>query len=160
MMKHSGDKRFKCDVCPESFMCRVSLDRHVKQHGVEPKVFPCVICFKELASAASLRSHTFWNHTKAMNCEICNLELPTRLHVRQHVDLMHSQEPSVCGICHKSFKLPSRLKTHEKRHLDSKNERTCCQFCSNKVTFRNMRAHVFRKHSEEFLSWQTTNPTL
>ena len=84
-------------------------------HGQQPKLFRCEFCFKQLSTETSLKSHVQRLHKNTVQCELCKMEFPNRDYLKDHFQENH--EPSVCGICGKSFALPRYLKVSYMKFL-------------------------------------------
>ena len=158
MTTHTGNKPYKCKLCTETFINKVVLDRHMRFHGEAPKLHRCEFCFTELSTETTLRRHIQRVHKSTAVCELCKLELPSREELKEH--LMSSHEPSVCGVCNKSFALPRYLKMHEKLHFDDSSARVQCPVCSKSLGMKNIKAHVYRHHQDQFEAWKQENPLL
>ena len=62
-------------------------------------------------------------------CEVCKKELKTKLHVKKHKDLVHSDSRKFqCRKCSKKFKLSSHLAIHKAVH-QTKDQLLVCQTC-------------------------------
>lgn len=154
---HTGNKPYKCSECNETFINKVVLDRHMRFHGQMPKLFRCEYCFKQLSTDTSLKSHVQRLHKNTVQCELCKLEFPNRDYLKDHFQSSH--EPSVCGICGKSFSLPRYLKMHEKLHYDDTTvTKMNCSICSKQLTVKNIKHHVYRHHIDQFDLWLKDNP--
>jgi uncharacterized Zn-finger protein len=158
MTTHSGNKPYKCKLCPESFINKVVLDHHMRFHGITTKIFRCDYCSKELSHETSLKNHIQRLHKSTAQCELCKQEYGTRELLKIH--LQEDHKPSVCQICEKSFSLPRYLKMHEKLHYEGDSPRVQCSVCSKLLGMKSIRAHVFRHHQEQFEVWKRENPTL
>jgi len=119
-------RQFFCDLCPNSFIKRSHLIRHIKnrheavqkQKGHREKVFPCIICGKSYTTRGTLIAHNLMKHTESTNickkCPICKKTVP---HVKNVVDLgahidFHFKKQ--CDMCEKSFATKSHLLRHKK----------------------------------------------
>lgn len=153
MLVHSGAKPHKCPRCPESFVKKEYLARHMRFHGNTVTGYRCEICFKELSAAAYLRDHIRRVHSKIAQCEICKSEV-SRQHLKDH--LLNFHKPLPCSLCNKSFAVPRLLRRHEKTHISDSLSRQSCDFCFKELNPKNLKAHVFKKHPTEFKSWQAS----
>lgn len=158
MTTHTGNKPYSCKLCRETFINHVVLQRHMRFHGVAPKVYRCEFCFKELATETSLKGHVLRLHRATVMCELCKAEFPTREQLRNH--LVEAHQPSVCQICNKAFTLPRYLTMHQKIHFDDTSGRIQCEICLKVLGLKNIKHHVYRHHSDQFDTWQQLNPTL
>jgi uncharacterized Zn-finger protein len=157
MTTHTGNKQYTCTMCPESFINRAVLDRHMRFHGVTPKLHRCEYCFMELSTETVLKRHIQKIHKQTAICELCKVEFPSREELKDH--MLQAHEPSVCGVCNKSFALPRYLKMHEKLHFEDTTSRATCSICSKSLAQKNIKAHVYRHHPDQFDSWlQTYTP--
>lgn len=153
MLVHSGTKPHKCTLCSESFLKKEYLARHMRFHGATVASFRCEICFKELSAPAYLRDHVRRVHSKIAQCEICKLDF-SRHHLKDHMLKFH--KPLPCSMCTKSFYVPRLLKRHEKTHIRDYSSQQPCEFCYKELGAKNLKSHVFRKHPNEFETWQAS----
>ena len=64
MAKHSGDKPYKCDVCPKQFNHKTDLRRHMCLHTGE-KPFTCETCGKGFIREDRMIKHADTHKKKA-----------------------------------------------------------------------------------------------
>jgi uncharacterized Zn-finger protein len=125
-------QKFKCDICPKSFVCQSSLDYHVKKHQQLVEKPTCELCGKQFASSGSLKRHTNIAHktddlpTKIFSCDcgqkfslLSNLKRHKReqhFDIKVNIDFQEGISPLKnfeCENCDQKFK----RKDHLKRHL-------------------------------------------
>ena len=64
MAKHSGDKPYKCEVCPKQFNHKTDLRRHMCLHTGE-KPFTCDVCGKGFIREDRMVKHADTHKKKA-----------------------------------------------------------------------------------------------
>ena len=123
-------RKYFCDLCPNSFIQRGHLIRHVKERHIRGvrkqrvhsgKQFSCDICGKSYSSRGTLMAHNLFKHSGPANqiCKECPVCKKTVKHVElvsdlgAHID-MHFKKN--CDKCEKSF----AKKTDLLRHMKSK----------------------------------------
>ena len=76
MAKHSGDKPYKCEVCPKQFNHKTDLRRHMCLHTGE-KPFTCDVCGKGFIREDRMVKHADTNQVytiKTMTDNVVELE--------------------------------------------------------------------------------------
>ncbi|CAB3241147.1 unnamed protein product [Arctia plantaginis] len=61
--------RHLCESCGRSFATRITLDRHMTQHGSDKTA--CNICSKQFTDSKSLEEHNMFQHSNTIMCEKC-----------------------------------------------------------------------------------------
>lgn len=158
MTTHTGNKPYPCQECTETFINKNALTRHMRFHGGTVKHYNCEVCFKQLSSKVSLDAHIKRVHNDKMICELCKAELANKEELKFHLENEH--EPSICGVCNKTFRLPRYLRMHEKLHFDETVVRVQCSICLKLLSIKNIKRHVYRNHLDQFEEWKESNPTL
>ena len=98
--------RFECTVCKKSFAKKETLDTHKKivHEGQERKMFNCDLCDKTFAHLSSLQYHI------------------KSVHEGGQKRLFRSFRLRPCSICKEVFKSHSKLKAHQLKHDDERNQ--------------------------------------
>ena len=124
-------RKYFCDLCPNSFIQRSHLVRHVKERHTENiqvkkqriqigKQFSCDVCGKSYSSKGTLMAHNLFKHTGPTNkiCKECPICKKTVKHVENvsemgfHID-MHFKKN--CEMCSKSYAKKRDLLRHMKK---------------------------------------------
>ena len=175
MIKHSGQKPYKCSYCSKSYNTRNDCEQHVRVHTGE-KPYQCDHCDKTFA-----RQHSWATHMKLHSgkkdyiCEICSKAFATRNYLRLHllrhkkeendnldaangtikprarvpspIQSFNGQELYKCPHCDKEFPRKQYFMTHQKLHGDKKEY--VCEICSKEFATRDyLRLHLLR-HKED-----------
>ncbi|XP_017079122.1 uncharacterized protein LOC108113129 [Drosophila eugracilis] len=114
MKRHSKGK-LQCKLCPKSFATNLELERHMKGKHNKEKSLRCLLdgCRKTFA----LKHHLI-RHQKAMHlntryiCPICNKEVQSNLHMRNHMSLHKGGMTYKCPKCDRSYLRQGRLTSH------------------------------------------------
>ena len=94
MQTHTGEKRFKCEICHKSFSQKITLSRHIRTHTGE-KPFQCRICPKAFSQPGNL-SHHMRTHTgeKPFKCEICHQSFAQKIVLKNHMKTHTHEKPN------------------------------------------------------------------
>ncbi|XP_021961624.1 oocyte zinc finger protein XlCOF15 isoform X2 [Folsomia candida] len=95
----------KCHICPQTFLSRGALQRHIRAVHENQRNYPCELCDKRFSNASTLRVHVEARH-------------PT------NKELIHS-----CDKCEYKSHSKANFTAHRKRHNAAKHE---CYFCQKK----------------------------
>lgn len=138
MITHTGEKRYKCDLCDKLYTNHGNLDRHIRVFHQKERRHVCTVCGKGFSQSTQLRQHAS----------------------------VHVAEPTFeCDLCHKKFKTVEYLNLHKDRHLPQElrkykkyksikkqkpPEKLCiCTICGKKSTSVTLHQSHMRTHTGE-----------
>ncbi|CAK1541006.1 unnamed protein product [Leptosia nina] len=91
MVKHSGEKPYKCRYCDKSYTDHGTRQKHQRLHmGIRP--YQCSLCGKSFTYSYVLANHML-THTgeKKYSCEICNKKFTKAHHLKYHNKVHHKE---------------------------------------------------------------------
>ncbi|XP_068624828.1 zinc finger protein 286A-like [Battus philenor] len=145
-----ADKRFVCDLCPESFVyMRCMLSHRALVHpeaAVRTAALRCRLCARQFAHTNSLRRH-LRSHTGERNflCNVCGKALSSAEHLKYHIRIHTGDKPNVCNTCGKGFAKKCNLTLHERVHSGEKPH--VCSHCGKAFSQRSTLIIHERYHS-------------
>jgi KRAB domain-containing zinc finger protein len=89
---------FLCMKCGKKFTSSHSLDKHkTKFHSKTPKLFTCVICYKNYEFRSQLESHLKRIHddSRKINCSKCGKKFSNKTCFSTHIKKFHPVRPSI-----------------------------------------------------------------
>lgn len=117
MCTHTGEKRFKCDMCPRQFAQSGTLNEHRLAHTQNRKV-PCTYCDKMFLTKKALRSH-IGIHTgeRPFKCEVCGLSYVSSSSLSAHRRIHKRENPTIqCDQCQQVFQSRTMWRSHVRDH--------------------------------------------
>lgn len=113
---HVREKKFKCHMCPRTFITTTKLNVHFMGHmGVKPH--KCEYCSKAFSDPSNLRMH-LKIHTGQKNykCTVCERSFTQKSHVASHMLIHTGAEKLKCDLCDRTFIRKHDLKQHMFSH--------------------------------------------
>ncbi|XP_035829844.1 zinc finger protein 628-like [Aplysia californica] len=108
------ERLFACDQCPQRYLRRTNLDRHMLTHSGE-RPYACDRCPKRFRSNGMLRRHLL-THTreKPFQCEVCGKRCAIRSNLSIHMRVHASHRRYACPHCSHTFNHKNSLQGHIK----------------------------------------------
>ena len=117
---HIKDKPYKCKLCDRMFTDPSNMTRHAKTH-LQEKPYHCETCSKSFSDLSNLNKHEKLHlNAKPYKCFVCQREFADSSNMRKHVKLHYGDRPFKCDVCGKAFADSSNLRKHKATHLEQK----------------------------------------
>ena len=124
---HTGEKPFQCEFCPKRFARNASRQSHQRVHTGE-KPFKCEFCPKRFARYPNRQlHHRVHTGEKPFKCEFCPKRFARNIDRQSHERVHTGEKPFQCEFCHKHFRQSSTLRCHLRIHTGEKPFQ--CEFC-------------------------------
>lgn len=150
---HLQENGRMCHICAKVIRGRALFEKHQLEHnGVKLPEIQCEKCGSWLKNKHSLQKHLRRHNDegKMYTCNICGKEAPNQSALRSHIRYVHSSERTyVCSVCDKSFKKPLNLKEHMTTHTGE--VLYSCPHCPKTFNSNaNMHSHRKKVHPKEW----------
>ena len=118
MEKHTGKKKFQCNICQASFFQKTHLKNHVILHE-NGDSHECLECKQRFLRRADLQKHLKTEHCTEVSC-FCNT-CGLRFSEPQTLDLHYknsqcTEKLELCGVCGEKFKDKEAMIVHMQTH--------------------------------------------
>ena len=124
---HTGERKYSCNTCNKRFTRNEYLQKHVEKVHQGIKRFTCPICNKNFKGHLKLHMRTHDND-RPYQCTKCNANFKQKSHLHVHLRTHTGEKPYMCKYCKRSFSHSNSLQTHIKAHKGERNYQ--CQLCS------------------------------
>ena len=118
MEKHTGKKKFQCNICQASFFQKTHLKNHIILHE-NGDSHECLECKQRFLRRADLQKHLKTEHCTEISC-FCNT-CGLRFSEPQTLDFHYknsqcTEKLELCGVCGEKFKDKEAMIVHMKAH--------------------------------------------
>ncbi|CAG9575483.1 unnamed protein product [Danaus chrysippus] len=142
LVTHSGDRPYKCDLCPKRFTQQSSLQNHKEQlHNNIFVEITCQFCGKYIKGRNKVYRHLKSHTDKRLPCTVCGKVvrgINFHLHMKRHSGV----RPFVCEKCPSRFYTRAELCNHTRWVHSSKNKYYKCDICD----YKSVRPHKVKSH--------------
>ncbi|OXA47381.1 oocyte zinc finger protein XlCOF26 [Folsomia candida] len=119
-LEKSSREVIKCHICPQTFLSRDVLFRHVRVVHENQRNHPCVVCDKRFSSSSNLRRHVEARHPankelKIYSCGKCEYRSHSKHNLTQH-SVRHNAARHGCYFCGTKFLMFPDLVGHCRVH--------------------------------------------
>ncbi|XP_035713472.1 zinc finger protein 888-like [Folsomia candida] len=118
-LEKSTRARSKCHVCPQTFLRRADLLRHIRVVHENQRNFPCLFCDKIFARTSQVKGYVEAVHPakkeKTHSCDKCEYKTHTKANLTLHVRRHNVANWRECYFCKKQFARFQGLVTHYSR---------------------------------------------
>ena len=119
METHTGEYRYRCDICGAGFSYSAKYQEHIDRHH-ELKAHICVNCGRGFIRKSDLDFHMSICGAKSRQvaCPVCNKLFKHAKYMRAHQNVHTAPDRYMCVRCGKSYPHKGSLKKHEESHLE------------------------------------------
>ncbi|XP_064468247.1 zinc finger protein 235-like isoform X2 [Ornithodoros turicata] len=144
---HTGEKPYKCDVCAAEFSLSGNLRQHKRTHTGE-KPYKCDFCPAEFSQKGNLQYHKRM-HTgeKPYKCDACPAEFSRHEHLQVHKRTHTGEKPFKCHVCLAEFSQKGNLQYHKRTHTGERPYK--CDVCPAEFRWNQSLLNHKRTHTGE-----------
>ena len=119
--RHLGQYPFICQYCGKGFLSVAALNIHLPKHTNE-RNYKCDLCPEAFKTRSGLLYHTRSVHTgeRPFRCDRCGKGFYSSVKLTNHIKCVHNREerPCICHVCGKGFPIRNYLYMHLRTHRD------------------------------------------
>jgi len=149
-LSHTGEKPFKCKLCPKAFTRTRQLQIHVirvhpngKEEKNNDKLYPCEYCDKSYKNKSHYTVHVrIHTGEKPYKCSHCDATFTFRRELTDHESIHTGVTRFQCDFCDKQFNDKTMFRNHQRTHSDGKPFK--CDYCEMTFKFQySLNSHLF-----------------
>ena len=124
MEKHTGRKKFQCEVCLAAFFQKTHLKNHILLHD-SSEFYACVQCDQKFLRKTDYQKHLRAEHSmdSPLCCSVCGAQFTDvlKFELHKHIHNKTSSPPSgerqeLCGVCGDKFPSKADMISHMQKH--------------------------------------------
>lgn len=149
---HNGQRPYKCNQCPKSFLYKHTLGKHILNHISikKEKKFKCDKCEKLYEFKSELiRHYAHHSDDKAWLCTICGKAYALQATLKTHLKTHSPNKAYECDVCGRTFMKKLVLEIHIKKIHNEESPTFMCDRCPNQFYSNHGLKQHMMIHSDE-----------
>jgi len=120
MEKHTGKKKFQCEICQASFFQKTHLKNHIVLHE-NGEYHECEECKQKFLRKADLQKHQKTIHCIeiTLSCNICGATFAEQQKLEFHRKSHSIEKKELCGLCGEKFEDKEAMIAHMQQHTSA-----------------------------------------
>ncbi|XP_035713774.1 zinc finger protein 823-like [Folsomia candida] len=118
-LEKSTRDRLQCQVCTQTFLSKLAVQRHVRAVHENRKKYPCEFCDKGFSKPSNLEGHVEAKHATNKDlihsCDKCEYKSYSKFNLAYHVRRHNPANLRECYFCGKQFVMFQELVRHSNR---------------------------------------------
>ena len=117
MEKHTGKKKFQCDVCQAAFYQKTHLKNHILLHD-SSEFYECGECGQKFLRKTDHQKHLRAIHSVEIPlvCLTCGVQFLDPQKLELHKQLHAGERQELCGVCGDKFSSKAAMISHMQKH--------------------------------------------
>lgn len=143
---HTGEKKYKCEICSKGFLSSGGLTYHKKKHTAS-KDFKCDQCIAAFVTKEALRNHMIKHAPeRKFVCNTCEKGFKRKFALKRHAAIHNFGKKKIkCESCEMSFHTNAALNHHMRVHTRERPYN--CEICKQPYSYKHdFNRHCFKKH--------------
>ncbi|KAI5634970.1 zinc-finger associated domain (zf-AD) domain-containing protein [Phthorimaea operculella] len=146
---HTGDRPYKCDLCPKTCTQQSSLLAHKESaHGEYKAEMACQYCGKFIKGRNRIYRHLKRHTEQSVQCEVCLKTLKGKVSLQQHMRRHSGVKSYTCEKCAHSFYTIAELSNHKRTAHNKVKVWFKCDLCEYKASRKEIIKRHKAKHTE------------
>ena len=117
MEKHTGKKKFQCDVCQAAFFQKTHLKNHILLHE-SSEYYECTECGQKFLRRTDFQKHLKLIHSieTPLSCSVCGAQFNEIQKLEIHKQSHTGERKELCGLCGEKLANKSAMISHMQQH--------------------------------------------